>query len=340
MVQIYNEALKLSQRIALLSQLGTHFLENGSELQNAKEKANRMNAWFEPAFTDLAIHSIATEFLDLQKLEQWVEAYEVPETQASPKTVGITMAGNIPLVGFHDWLTIFAAGHKQRIKPSSKDEVLIQYIIDTLTQWEPAIANYMKTDSALPGCDAYIATGSNNSARYFEYYFARFPHIIRKNRTSMAILSGEETPEMLEALADDILLYFGLGCRNVSKLMVPEGYQFESLLKALLKYEWMKDHHKFRNNFDYNLSLHLLNNKYFMTNDVVLLIENEPLFSPIAQVNYEFYPKDTASAIALPDKDSLQCLCGTKETPFGKAQQPSLTDYADGVDTMQFACSL
>ncbi len=340
MPQIYNEALKLSQRLALLSQLGTHFLENGSELQLAKEKANRNNSWFESPFTDLAIQSIATEFLNLQKLEQWVGAYNVPETQADPKTVGLTMAGNIPLVGFHDWLTLFISGHRQRIKPSSKDEVLIQYIIDTLTEWEPATANFMKTDGALPGCDAYIATGSNNSARYFEYYFARFPHIIRKNRTSMAILSGEETPEMLEALADDILLYFGLGCRNVSKLMVPEGYNFEPLLKALLKYEWMKDHHKFRNNYDYNLSLHLLNNKYYMTNNVVLLIENEPLFSPISQVNYSFYPPDKASAIALPDNESLQCLCGINGMPFGQAQRPGLNDYADGLDTLQFACSL
>ncbi len=340
MVQIYNEALKLSQRLALLEQLGAYLLENSSELQSAKENANRSNSWFEPPFTDLAIHSIATEFLKLEKLEQWIAGYPIYDTQQTPKTVGLTMAGNIPLVGFHDWLTLFISGHKQRIKPSSKDEILISHIMDTLIKWEPAVADFMKMDSTLRGCDAYIATGSNNSARYFEYYFANFPHIIRKNRTSLAVLSGEETPEMLDALADDILLYFGLGCRNVSKLMVPENYNFEILLKALLKYEWMKDHHKFRNNFDYNLSLHLLNNQYYMTNDVVLLIEKDSLFSPISQINYTFYNPEQTLKINLPNEDSLQCLCGAGGMAFGEAQRPTLIDYADGVDTLQFACSL
>jgi len=339
-LQIYNEALKLSQRLALLQQLGWHLLKNDLELQSAKENANRQNSWFEPPFTDLAINNIATEFLDAEKLENWISAYDIPKIQVTPKTVGLTMAGNIPLVGFHDWLTIFISGHKQRIKPSSKDEILISHIIQTLVKWEPAVANFMKIDYTLKGCDAYIATGSNNSSRYFEYYFAKYPHIIRKNRTSLAVLSGKETPEMLEALADDILLFFGLGCRSVSKLMVPENYNFEMLLKTLKKYEWMKDHHKFRNNFDYNLSLHLLNNQFYMTNDVVLLIEKESLFSPISQINYTFYNPLQAVNVALPSEDSLQCMCGEGGVPFGQAQRPSLSDYADGVDTMQFACSL
>ncbi len=334
--------MKLQQRIALLTQLGAYMHDCPPALQAAKDKAFDQNPWFVPQFIDKACINISEAFLRQNKLEQWLQAYEVPEQQASPKTIGLTMAGNIPLVGFHDWLTLFVAGHYQKIKPSGKDTVLINHIIQQLYDWEPETKNYFQLQDRLNNCDAYIATGSNNSARYFEYYFGKYPNIIRKNRTSVAILDGDENETELGLLADDLLSYFGLGCRNVSRLFVPQGYNFELLLKALAPYSWMKDHDKFRNNYDYNLSLHLLNNKYYMTDGTLLFIEQEPLFSPIAQVNYSYYSINEKPEDQLIAKfaDSLQCICGKSGVMLGKAQQPELQDYADGVDTMQFALLL
>jgi hypothetical protein len=192
----------------------------------------------------------------------------------------------------------------------------------------------------LKDCDAYIATGSNNTGRYFEYYFSRFPNIIRRNRTSAAILTGRESAADLEGLADDMLMYFGLGCRNVSKLYVPEGYDFIPLLRALDKYKWMEDHNKFRNNYEYHLSLHILNNKYYMTNGTVLLVEDKSLFSAISQVHYQYYTGDWPGEDILPAHDDLQCLVPTGTGGFGKAQAPALDQFADGVDTMKFLVHL
>ncbi|HSK14012.1 MAG TPA: acyl-CoA reductase [Phnomibacter sp.] len=331
--------MKLQERISILSRLGEYLTGNSEALQQAKARAYRQNAWFVPEFTDLAIANIAAHFLQEELLEKWAHHYDLPDETPKPALVGITMAGNIPLVGFHDLLTMFMAGHQAMVKPSSKDDVLIRHIMDTLVQWDHRIAATIRFADRLTGCNAYIATGSNNTSRYFEYYFGKYPHIIRRNRTSVGILTGHETPGDLEKLADDILLYFGLGCRNISKLYVPAGYNWEPLLNSFGKYHWMKDHNKFRNNYDYQLSLLILNNKYYMSNEVLLLVESPELFSPIAQVNYEYYEGDAPIATEK-FKDDLQCLCGHTGTPFGIAQQPSLTDYADGVDTMDLARKL
>ena len=192
----------------------------------------------------------------------------------------------------------------------------------------------------LKGCDAYIATGSNNSERYFDYYFGKYPNIIRRNRTSVAVLEGNETNDELELLTDDIHLYFGFGCRNVTKLYVPEGYDFIPLLKALEKYNHFADFHKYKNNYDYNLALLLMNSKFFMSNESVLLTENESVFSPPSQVNYEFYTdKKTVTEILQAD-ENIQCIVGNGFIDFGHSQSPLLTDYADGVDTMNFLCTL
>jgi hypothetical protein len=333
--------LKLQERLSILSQLSEYLGNNPPEWQQAKQRANIENAWFVPPFIDRAVENINRYFLEKHSLENWVGAYQVPDQNPHPATIGLTMAGNIPLVGFHDWLTIFISGHRQLIKPSSKDSILIAHIIDTLKEWNPAMEDYMKIAERINGCDAYIATGSNNSGRYFEYYFGKYPHIIRKNRTSAAILTGNETTEDLQLLADDILMYFGLGCRNVSKLYVPQGYQFEPLLQSFGNYDWMKEHDKFRNNYDYQLSLLILNNQYYMSNDVLLFIENGGLFAGISKVHYEYYdalPEPEALLTSM--ETSLQCLCGLKGYPFGRAQQPSLTDYADGVDSLDFCLNL
>jgi hypothetical protein len=192
----------------------------------------------------------------------------------------------------------------------------------------------------IKNCDAYIATGSNNSSRYFEYYFGKYPSIIRKNRTSVAILNGKESKEELERLSDDVYQYFGLGCRNVTKVYVPRNYDFVPLLGAFKKYDHLGDHHKYKNNYDYNLAIHILNNKYYMTNGSVILVENNSPFSPISQLHYEYYDDERQVMEELRDDSSIQCIVGEKNIDFGGAQCPQVCDYADGTDTMAFLMSL
>lgn len=334
-------------RIDLAAQLGKYILSGATEWQEAKHEASLKNPWFTREFIDLATENIARIFLDKQKLESWTSSYQI-ETN-DPKKIGVVMAGNIPLVGFHDFLCVFISGHKAIIKASTKDDVLIKHLVQKLTE--------LSTDSRTPsenkelnelivfqemlkGCDAYIATGSNNSARYFEYYFKKYPHIIRRNRTSVGVLDGTETTAELERLADDVHLYFGMGCRNVTKIFVPKEYDFIPLLTAFKKYDHFKDHHKYKNNYDYYLALHILNGKFYMANESILLLENPSIFSPISQLNYEFYTDKKVVAESLKSLKDLQCAVGHDYIPFGQAQIPSLTDYADGIDTLNFLTKL
>jgi hypothetical protein len=332
--------MNLQYRIDLLVRLGQYILNNDPEWQEVKEKASRENGWFIPAFVELSTNHIAQSFLQKDLLKKWVSEYQLTDINPSPKKVGIVMAGNIPLVGFHDLLAVFISGHIAFIKTSSKDDVLIKHLVAKLTEWDTAIEQLIQFGEMLKGCDAYIATGSNNSAGYFEYYFARFPHIIRRNRTSVAILTGNETATELEKLADDVYFYFGLGCRNVTKLYVPEGYDFISLINTFKKYDHLADHHKYKNNYDYNLALHLLNKKYYMSNPSLLLVEDPSLFSPISQLNYEFYSKADKLTDTLKTRPELQCIVGKGFIPFGQSQFPAVSDYADGVDTLQFLSKL
>jgi hypothetical protein len=249
------------------------------------------------------------------------------------------MAGNIPLVGFHDFLCCFLSGHQSFVKLSTKDAWLFPALTEFLIDKNPELAGNIKTVDVLRGMDAYIATGSNNSARYFEYYFAKYSSLIRRNRTSVAVLDGTETDRELEDLADDVFLYFGLGCRNVSQILVPENYDFIPLLRAFRKYQWMADHNKFKNNYDYRLSLAILNKLEYMTNDCLLLMQDELPFSPISVLHYAMYRNPEDRLLAM-EKDQLQCVIGHKFLPFGKSQQPGLTDYADGADTMRFLQTL
>ncbi len=332
--------MKLQQRIHLLSELGQYILPADPEWLHVKEKASHENSWFIPEFIELAATNISRNFLLREILEKWAGQYQIPGENSQPKTVGIVMAGNIPLVGFHDLLSVFISGHKAVIKPSSKDETLIKHLVKKMTEWDNETGDLIQFSDMLKGCDAYIATGSNNSSRYFEYYFGKYPHIIRRNRTSVAILSGHETKEELEKLADDIFQFFGLGCRNVTKIYVPEGYDFVPLLDAFKKYEYLADHHKYKSNYDYNLALHILNKKYYMTNGSVLLVEEKPLFSPIGQLNYEFYTDKNSVISNLSSLKELQCIVGQGYLPFGTAQCPLISDYADGVDTLSFLMKL
>ncbi|HJU45164.1 MAG TPA: acyl-CoA reductase, partial [Chitinophagaceae bacterium] len=279
-------------------------------------------------------------FLQEDSLSAFAARYNLPGEIETPKTVGLVMAGNIPLVGFHDFLCVFLSGHNVVIKPSSKDNILIKHLAAKLYQWEITVQNQVSFSELLKGCDAHIATGSNNSARYFDYYFKKYPHIIRRNRTSVAILTGEETPEQLEWLSDDVHLYFGMGCRNVTKLYVPEGYDFAPLLESFRKYSYFADHNKYKNNYDYQLAIHLLNKQYYMTNGSILLSENTSLFSPISQLNYSFYENAPSLGKELTANNDVQCIVGAGHVVFGQTQSPSLTDYADGVDTMEFLSEL
>jgi hypothetical protein len=332
--------MNLQQRLVLLNRLGEYILQNNEPWQEAKQKAHLQNAWFTPEFIDLASNNIAEAFLQKDKLTAWVQQYAVPAENKALRNIGIVMAGNIPLVGFHDFLCAFISGHRQTIKPSSKDETLIKHLVQQLYTWDDTTRQLITFADMLKNCDVYIATGSNNSARYFEYYFSKYPHIIRRNRTSVAILTGNETLQDLEKLADDVYQYFGLGCRNVTKLFVPQGYDFLPLLNTFKKYNYLSDHHKYRNNYDYILAVLMLNRTYYMTNESVILHENKALFSPISQLNYEYYNNEQELAASLQKNQDVQCIVGKQYIPFGQAQLPSLTDYADGVDTLQFLLKL
>jgi hypothetical protein len=332
--------MNIKERIELLTKLGEYFVMNDETLQSVKEKASVQNPWFSIEFIDLALKNIADNFLQRSLLEDWVKQYDIKDNPSPQRTVGIIMAGNIPLVGFHDLLCVFISGHKAVIKASSKDDVLIKHAVQKLTEWNEATTQLITFAENLKNCDAYIATGSNNSSRYFEYYFSKYPNIIRKNRTSVAVLKGDETEEELNLLADDMLLYYGMGCRNVSKIYAPEGYDFIQLLDALRKYNRFVDFHKYKNNYDYQLALLIMNNKFYMTNDAVIITENESVFAPVSQVNYSYYNDLKTLTQSLQNNADVQCIVGKDLIPFGSAQSPSLTDYADGVDTMKFLESL
>ena len=330
----------LQERFELLEKLGKYILSNNENWQMAKERASRENPWFIADFIEISSKNIAEQFLQKTVLEAWAMQYDIRQENIAPKNVGVVMAGNIPLVGFHDFLCVFLSGNDCLIKASSKDEVLIKHLITTLYSWEVTVQNKVSFAQTLKGCDAYIATGSNNSSRYFEYYFGKYPSIIRKNKTSVAILEGTESNEQLKKLADDIQLYFGLGCRNVTKLYVPVDYNFIALLEALKKYEHFMSFHKYKHNYDYYLALLIMNNKFYMTDGSLLLTENEALFTPVAQINYSYYTDLNQLKKELIQNADIQCITGENFVAFGSAQSPSLSDYADDVDTIRFLKSL
>ncbi len=332
--------MNLQHRIYLMQRLGEYILSGSEEWKNVKEKASHENGWFIPEFIDIAIKNIAVNFLSVSALNDFHNHYKIPDKNKTPKKVGLVMAGNIPLVGFHDLLCVFLSGHRALIKASSKDETLIKHLADKLIEWDNEIVEYIKFSTLLKNCDAYIATGSNNSSRYFEFYFSKYPNIIRRNRTSVAILSGLESATDLLNLANDVYLFFGLGCRNVTKIYVQKNYDFEPLINAFKKYDYLAQTHKYKNNYDYNLALHLLNAKYYMSNDSILLVEEASIFSPISQLNYEYYEDLEKLQLHLNNNNEIQCIVGNNTIPFGKAQCPGIQDYADGVDCMQFLTEL
>jgi hypothetical protein len=301
------------------------------------ETLHLSNPWFTPDNVRRAVTSIGNN-LTAEKLHRWLSSYPELKQEREPVTVGVVMAGNIPLVGFHDLLCVLVTGNRLQAKQSTKDELLIKAVTDTLVSVEPSFSNFIElTCDSLNGFDMVIATGSNNTSRYFEYYFRKIPSVIRRNRNSIAILDGTETPAELELLGDDIFSYFGLGCRNVSKLYLPEGYDPASLLKLWHRHELLRSHYKYSVNYDHNKAIMIVNRQPFIDGGFVLLMEAPSLTPPMAVVHYEFYSAGDAPGQGFESAESMvQCVTGHGHLPFGKSQQPELWDYADNIDTIDF----
>lgn len=302
------------------------------------------NKWFTKDFLHKSIEGLNI-YLNKEKLESWLKKYSIND-QMSSKKIAIIMAGNIPLVGFHDMLTVLISGNIFIGKQSSKDSKLLNIIGEILIDIEPKFNEYIYfTDENLKQFDAVIATGSNNTSRYFEYYFGKYPNIIRKNRNSVAILKGDESKDELERLADDVFMYFGLGCRNVSKLFVPHNYNFDYLINTFEKYRNFINHSGFMNNFDYNNTIYLMSQIDFYNCGFFIITQNENIASPISVLYFEEYKdhKKLSEKLEM-NNDQIQCIVSNQKdnshVPFGMSQKPELWDYADGIDTLEFLLRL
>lgn len=310
-----------------------------SEFDNLVQLSQSHNGWYTPGQVRFALQSWA-KALTPDNLDKWLERYDIK--YATPKTVGLILAGNIPLVGFHDFLSVIAAGHKALVKASSNDQHLLPFLANYLIALEPRLAERITfTEGKLESFDAVIATGSNNTARYFEYYFKNKPAIIRKNRNSAAVLDGSESKEELIALGEDIFRYFGLGCRNVSKLFVPQGYDFTAFFEAMYEYSDVIHYEKYANNYDYNKAVFLMSNFKLLDNGFLTIKEDASYASPISSIFYEYYDDINAVQQRLEqDYEQIQCIVskGTVNNSinFGQTQHPELWDYADNVDTISF----
>ena len=309
-----------------------------AEFNEAIDTAFHFNAWFTSENIRKALSGIAF-MLEKEKLNTWLKMY--PDSNYEPqkaKRVGIVMAGNIPLVGFHDLLSVLISGNHAVIKFSSSDNRLWPHLLEFLYLIEPEYKNCITTvEDKLQDFDAVIATGSNNTARYFDYYFGKYPNIIRKNRNGIAVLNGNESTKELKGLAEDIFSFFGLGCRNVSKIYIPKNYDLDLIFKQLFNYNLIINHHKYANNFDYNRTVMMLNQDDILENGFVIFKNAIEIASPLACVFYERY---SDSEMLKKDLDfrseEIQCIVSTEDIPFGQSQKPELWDYADGVDTMAF----
>ncbi|MAP54834.1 MAG: acyl-CoA reductase [Altibacter sp.] len=348
--------MQLQQRINAFSTLGRFLGQFGEEnaemkqdipfnsefffgMKDRLQAAQHHNGWFTPENLRFACKSWS-EALSEAHIKTWLSAYTIKDT--SPSTVAVIMAGNIPLVGFHDFLSVLISGHRFLGKLSSNDRQLLPYLASYLVAVAPEFEDMIAfSEEKLQDFDAVIATGSDNTARYFDYYFGKYPHIIRKNRNAVAMLTGDETPEQLELLANDIFRYFGLGCRNVSKIYVPEGYDFDPFFKAMYSWKDIINHTKYINNYDYNKAVYLMSGMDLLDNEFLLLKKDEGFSSPISVVFWESYTDASEVRATLAEqRDHLQCIVSIDDIPFGEGQTPRLWDYADGVDTLSFLLKL
>lgn len=328
--------MTIEARIAAFSALGEKINQlSEDDLSELSRRALLENHWF-------TADSIAHAFkglqlmLDSDKLQKWISPYGNLNPEV-PKIVGVIMAGNIPLVGFHDLLCVLMSGHFAAIKTSSQDTFLVKTVINWLLEIEPRFKRNLEIRERLTEIDLLIATGSDNTARYFEYYFRNHPKIIRKNRTSIAVLDGKESKEELHQLGADIFTYFGLGCRNVSKMFIPENYDHHAFFEAIQPYEGILNNNKYHNNYDYHKSILLVNGTTHLDNGFLLWQPSDALVSPISVLFTETYASTEALKLKLDSfEDKIQCIVGHGNIPFGKAQSPEVWEYADNVDTMAF----
>lgn len=354
--------MKITDRINAFSQLGNYLqlFGNDAELEMETERNHQFarlvkvvndsylhNGWFVEENVKHMLFSLGKS-MEETSLKEWVSRYQKRiDFGKGSKTIAVIMAGNIPAVGFHDWMCILLSGNKAYAKLSSDDKNLLPAISDLLIEIEPEFAKFINfTEGRLIKFDAVIATGSGNTSRYFEYYFGKYHHIIRKNRNGVAVLNSKETNEDLELLADDILMYYGLGCRNVSKLFVPKEYDFVPLLDVIAKREKINNNHKYFNNYEYNKAIFLVNSRPHFDAGNILLVEDKAIASAVSVLNYEYYSDvDILNKKLKLEHESIQCIISGDEKinnklPFGESQQPKLWDYADGVDTMAFLLGL
>ena len=296
------------------------------------------NGWFTEEMIRKAIGNLG-ESLNKENLEQWCDQYTFSK---KPKTIAVIMAGNIPLVGFHDFLCVLLSGNRIMAKMSSEDDKLLPVLAEFLICFYPEVKDFISfSDRNMKGFDAVIATGSNSSFLHFEQYFSKYPHIFRKNRTSIAILDGTESESQLKALGDDIFDFFGRGCRSVSHLLLPRSFEINKVFEHIVHQGAVINNKKYGNNYDYNKAVHLMNQEKLLDNNFVLLKETKLLSSPLGMLYYHFYDDvDEVNSYCEEHKDSIQCRVGAGGLPFGTAQSPKLNDYADNVDTMQWLNSL
>ena len=340
--------LSVEHRISALVALGDKITKaiSSGEWEGIFLTAKHKNPWFTIENTRSALSAIATSYLDSHALQGIVEQYSISD-DGDKKTIGMVLAGNLPAVGFHDLICAFLTGHTTMVKLSSKDDVIIPLLLEQLYAHDELCRNYFQVVERLKGYDAVVATGGNNTSRYFTYYFKDVPNIIRKSRNGVAVLDGTETEEEIDLLGKDVFSFFGLGCRNVSKLYVPQGYDVTRLLARWETLTGLQDHNKYRNNYDYNMALFLLNKKEFLTNGNVLLLEEKQIASRIASLHYEYYdPATGVTDLLIESEEQIQCIIGkesilgVRAVPFGRGQMPAFTDYADGVDTVAFMKNL
>lgn len=309
------------------------------------EQSMEANAWFTPESVFMMLEAIG-ESLQEQELRKWTQAYSLGEGKGQ-KTIAVVMAGNIPAVGFHDFLSVLVSGNKLLARLSTDDQYLIPGLGALLCDIEPGFEGCIRyTDNTIRDFDAVIATGSNNTSRYFEYYFGKYPNIIRKNRNALAVISGEESDEELKALGKDVFSYFGLGCRNVSMVFLPEGYAPARLLDAFAGYQACGDHSKYRNNYDYNKSIMLVNGDVHYDYGFLLMKEDPSMASPVSVLHFQFYKNSQEVYDYIrQESENIQCVVSTDpgitgRIAPGRSQYPALNDYADGVDTLEFLLNL
>lgn len=296
------------------------------------------NGWFTKENVLQSLNAFGDQ-LNQENLSTWLSGYSYKE---SLKRVGIVMAGNIPMVGFQDFLCVLLSGNIAVCKLSSDDKTLLPAFAEHLIQFCPELKERIEFSiGPLSKIDAVIATGSDNSAKYFEQYFGKYPHIFRKNRTSVAVITGNETEEELKELGKDIFSYFGLGCRNVSHLLLPKDYEINRFFESIIDYSPVINHNKYGNNYDYNKTVYLMNKMQLLDNNFVLLRETEELFSPLSMVHYHYYSsKQEIEDYLNENTEKIQAVIGNDFIPFGKAQRPMLSDYADGIDVIDWLNSI